>query len=174
MLNYRRNFFLFFRTIWGTLCHTDWDAAYIRAGVWGTLRAFCAGMLGLNAWPFFVRANAGWTPEQISRLLQAKGVASWGWGYHGGEFFCRVRLRQAHWAQYILLEHGVPLTGNLLAEDGRYQGWGTPPQSTAGTYNDDMRRAPRDQSAGRAAQGKTVVSDPVAAINRVVDKLAGF
>jgi hypothetical protein len=36
-------------------------------------------------------------------------------GYFHNELFFRVKARQAHWAQYVMLRAGVPLLHGLLA-----------------------------------------------------------
>lgn len=123
MLNYRYNLFLILRTLVGTFVHTDWQVAYARAGMGGVLRAALQAATGHNAWPFFVRARGEFEPESLRHLLRTRGIASWGWGYSSGEFFFRVRLRQALWAQTVLLEQGVPLTGRLLEETPRASPW---------------------------------------------------
>jgi hypothetical protein len=139
----------------GTLAHTDWERALARGGIGGVMRELCAALTGANAWPFLIDAQSPWTPDELQTLLQRYGIASWGWGYHGGEYYCRVPLRQAHWAQYVLLTHGVPLGGHLLAGSGR-------PHAGPG-----VRTAP---GAPRLRHG----AGPLAQIQRLVDRIAGL
>lgn len=161
MLNYRYNKFIFLRTLLGTLQHVEWQSAYARFGLWGIVRAFFGGLLGLNAWPIYVHADGEWTPERLDDLLRTRGIAGWGWGYHGGEFYFRVKLRQAQWAQHVLLQAGVPLRGKLLAG-----GVGSP-------YGQSPRHGQAVAQPTHPAS-RQPVGGPLDAIDRVVDKLAGL
>jgi hypothetical protein len=180
MLNYRHNVFLILRTVFGTLRHTDWQQAHARAGLWGLLRAFVRALIGANAWPFFVKAGNGWSREQLAILLRSRGVASWGWGYSDGELFFRVRMRQAHWAQYVLLEQGVPLTRRLLAEspDATQTGYWRYPQPGQARKKSGKAHQPAPHTApqptAQPTSQPTAQRSPVDAINHVVDKLAGL
>lgn len=113
----RHNPFLITRTLFGGLAHAEWGEAWRTRGLIGLIAEFVAALSGLNTWPFFIVANYGWSPGQVGHLLAEHGISSWGWGYHGGNYLCRVALRQAHWAQYLLLQHAVPLTGHLLTQE---------------------------------------------------------
>jgi len=170
MFNYRYNLFVLLRTLVGSLAHTEWRRAYARRGVWGLVIAAFEGVTGLNTWPILVRAGETWTPERIGSLLRQYGIRSWGWGYHGGEFYFRVRLRQAEWAQYLLLEEGVPVAGRLLSIPTGDAPW--------------LRRAGRAQGVGKVPSGgewrgqpqsaPIASRNPLDTIDRVVDRLAGL
>lgn len=124
-MNYLRyfpqNLTVLFDMIIGGLIHADWRRAWERDGLWGWMRELVAALVGLNAWPFFVDARGGWQADRVAALLHQYGIATWGWGYADGELFFRVKLRQAHWAQYLLLSHGVPLGGRLLQDVAAHQ-----------------------------------------------------
>lgn len=64
---------------------------------------------------FAVPYGAGWSGKQIGRLLKGYGVPSWGWLVRYDTIFFRVRLKQARWAQYVMLREGVPLEEGWLA-----------------------------------------------------------
>lgn len=71
------------------------------------------GPLSLNAWTFFIpydeAISQGWSAVHIENLLKQHGVKTWGSLVHLGEFFFRVRLEQARWAEYVLVRYGVPV-----------------------------------------------------------------
>lgn len=111
-----RNLTVLLDMVLGGLTHADWDGAWARGGLGGVVREFMAALTGFNAWPFFVDARGAWPSEQVAALLRQHGIATWGWGYANGQYFFRVKHRQAHWAQYLLLQNGVPVGGRLLTE----------------------------------------------------------
>jgi hypothetical protein len=152
MLNQRYNFLVITRTLGGTLLHTPWRRAWRQGGLVGLLRALFEGVAGFNAWPFFVDARGPWRPEQLAFLLSRHGISSWGYGFAGGSFYFRVKLRQAHWAQYVLQARGVPLTGALLDERARVR------QGAEPTPARPVSRLP----------------DPTHAVNALVDRIAGI
>lgn len=67
-----------------------------------------------NSWTFFISfdqaVSAGWNPAGIESLLKKHGVKTWGGQTTNGEYFFSVKLDQAHWAEYILLRYGIPLS----------------------------------------------------------------
>ncbi|MCC6455588.1 MAG: hypothetical protein IT328_11630 [Caldilineaceae bacterium] len=163
------NHFFFLRTLWGALRHADWKEAAARAGILGLIVEFFRAIAGFSAWPFFVPADSEWQPSAIRPILNEHGIPHWGWGKQSGEFFFQVKLRQANWAQYLLQQHGVPLSGQLLDEGGR------------SAYRPAARRSlrPAGGAAHTAANPATqreatpsLLADPVGQINRTVDRLA--
>ncbi len=71
------------------------------------------GPFNPDAWTFFVpydRAiGRGWSAAHIENLLTQHGIKTWGGLVHFGEYFFKVNLEQAAWAEYILANHGIPL-----------------------------------------------------------------
>ena len=71
------------------------------------------GPFNSNAWTFYVpydRAiGKGWSAAYIQDLLAQHGIKTWGELVHFGEYFFKVNLEQAAWAEYILTNHGIPL-----------------------------------------------------------------
>lgn len=114
MLKNRHNNFLLSRTVFLSFWNADWDGAHSRRGALGVAGEFISSLFGTNTWPFFIDSEGDWDKSRISRLLGQNGIKIWGWGYHNGRFFFRVKKRQAHWAQYILLKNRVPVKGRLL------------------------------------------------------------
>lgn len=45
----------------------------------------------------------------IERILGERGVKTYWYGYSGSKLTFRVKVRQAKWAEYVLLRAGVPL-----------------------------------------------------------------
>jgi hypothetical protein len=165
------NHFFFIRTLWGSLRNAEWERAAAEGGILGIIVEFFRALTGFSAWPFFVPAESGWQPATIRPILSAHGIANWGWGQYKGEFFFQVKLRQASWAQYLLQQQGVPLSGQLLDESGR------------SAYRPAARRSLRaspgatasSSSSGPVAKPEAPTSllrDPVGQINRAVDRLA--
>jgi hypothetical protein len=168
------NTFFFFRTFWGSMRHADWDEAS-RRGPLALIVEFFRALLGLNAWPFFVPIDSEWGPSTIRSILADHGIENWGWGKHRGEFFFQVKLRQANWAQYLLLQRGVPLSGQLL-DEGRRSAYRPEPRRTLRPLHG---AAPALHNAAPAAEqqlseptASSLLRDPVGQINRAVDQLA--
>jgi hypothetical protein len=71
------------------------------------------GPFNHDAWTFFVpydRAiGRGWSAARIEDLLAQHGIKMRGGLVHLGEYFFKVNLDQAAWAEYILASHGIPL-----------------------------------------------------------------
>jgi hypothetical protein len=163
----RYNPFLIVRTLFGGFAHAGWAEAWHTRGVWGLLSEFLTAVAGLNTWPFFIVANYGWSPGQVRRLLAQHGIASWGWGYHDGNYLCRVPMRQAHWAQYLLFQHAVPITGRLLMQeaDGGYAAHHSAHETLARSY-------PAAASGSATSPVKTPAWNPLRAIDAVADAIA--
>lgn len=175
MRSIRYNHYFLIRTFWGSLRHADWDGAMRRFGPLGVILEFFRALSGMSAWPFFIPADAGWEPERVRILLDQVRIPNWGWGYFRGEFVCQVPLRQAHWAQYLLLQQGVPLGGRLLAGEARN------PYGGAGRRAGSSHAQP-GSSSGQAAPALDRVTTqpdaprrgPVARIDALVDRLADW
>jgi hypothetical protein len=114
VLHLYSNIFLLTRTLLGGLLYADWGYAYRHKGLLGILIEALRALTGFGTWPFFVDARSDWYKENTGSLLRRQGIPFWGWGYHNGTYFFRVRVRQAELAQAILLENKVPLRGRLL------------------------------------------------------------
>jgi hypothetical protein len=71
------------------------------------------GPFNSDVWTFFVpndRAiGRGWSAARIEDLLAQHGIKTWGGLLHLGEYFFKVDLEQAAWAEYILTSRGVPI-----------------------------------------------------------------
>jgi len=63
---------------------------------------------------------SGGSPRALVPLLQDKGIKTWGLTVFDGFIMITVRLRQAHWAQYLLLREGLPIEHGLLDERGAH------------------------------------------------------
>lgn len=169
------NNFFFIRTLWGALCHADWQEASERAGIFGLIIEFFRALLGFSAWPFFIPVDSEWHPATVRPILDAHGVESWGWGKRGNEFFFQVKFRQASWAQYLLQKHGVPLSGQLLGEAER-SAYRPAPRRTArpvpGATPTQRNITAATAHSAKAEATPSLLSDPIGEINRTVDRLA--
>jgi hypothetical protein len=67
----------------------------------------------LDVWTFYIpydyAIGRGWSEVHIEALLAEYGIKTWGGLIHFGEYFFKVKLNQAAWAEYILTNHGIPL-----------------------------------------------------------------
>lgn len=163
----RTNHLLLFREAWGNLRHADWQGAQQRYGPLGAIVEFWRALVGMSAWPFFIPSDAGWEPEAVRSLFSQYGITNWGWGYHAGEYFCQVPMRQAHWAQYVLQQAGVVLGGRLLTNEGR------------GAYGPARRTTSRPRPAmmpakPQAQEVQTPPRGPLGRIDVLVDRLADW
>jgi hypothetical protein len=76
------------------------------------------GLLNLDAWTFYVpydkAIRRGWSAPYIETLLAHHGIKTWGRLVHFGEYFFKVKLAQAEWAEYVLTQNGIPLQKKSL------------------------------------------------------------
>ena len=169
----RHNHFYLVRNVWGCLRHAEWDDAWNQAGPFGLLREFLRALFTLNSWPFFVPVSSGWQAKTLRVLLRQYGIPAWGWGVYQQEVCFQVRLRQAHWAQYLLQQNGVPLQGQLLDEAGRAAYRPTSQRGTA--HPTPGRYAPAAQAqpvTAPDAPAPHLLRDPVGAIDHTVNRIA--
>ena len=103
------------QTILESLWHADWKCAFHRDGVAGLFMETLCSLVGVNSHQFHVPMNRGWSGHSIQRLLAKYGIPMWGWSFANGEMFFRVKSKQAAWAQYVMLNDGVPLQGHSPA-----------------------------------------------------------
>lgn len=101
-------------TIAGTFLHADWKGARKRSGMLGLTAELAQSVAGTNTMAFFIPTDSDWAIQDIQALLIRYGVKLWGVGYWNGEMYFRVKKRQAHWAQYVMLRAGVPLLHGLM------------------------------------------------------------
>ena len=92
-----------------TFINADWRGAYERHSVLGLVGEFLASLLGLNRRRFYIPRNCGWRGIDIERLLRRHGVKTWGRGFTRDSLYFYVKLRQANWAEYLLLRRGIPV-----------------------------------------------------------------
>lgn len=166
------NHFFFIRTIWGALCQIDWGEAMARGGILAVIAEFFRALTGLSAWPFFVPAERGWQPSAIRSILHTYGIPTWGWGTQGGEYFFQVKLRQANWAQYLLRQHGVPLSGQLLDEGRRSAYRPISHRTLRPTPGATPVPTSTTMPVAKPEATTSLFSDPVGQINSTVDRLA--
>lgn len=99
----------------GNFRYADWQGAVQAHGPAGVITETLRAAAGANTEPFFVSCDSEWKIGDIQALLLRYGIKLWGVGYWNNELFFRVKGRQAHWAQYVLLRAGVPLCHGLLS-----------------------------------------------------------
>lgn len=109
-----RNIFLLPATVLGTFRHADWRGAREESGIAGIATEIAQSAIGANTMAFFIPTNSEWQIQDVEALLARYGVKLWGVGYWNGEMYFRVKKRQAHWAQYVMLREGVPLLHGLM------------------------------------------------------------
>ena len=132
-----------------SLAHADWKGAWRRGGLGGVIGEGLGAITGANSYPFFVPAN-GPSGDQISRLLRAKGIKSWGYAWARGEMFFQVPARQGAWAAYVLQGAGVPLLHRVPAGQ------------------------PGEGLAARAARGKPGKQAKTESVRSLLDRIADW
>jgi hypothetical protein len=65
---------------------------------------------------FLIPYGCGWSGRGIKRLLESHGVQAWGLMVIDRLITVSVRLTQAHYAQYLLLQERIPIEYGLLEE----------------------------------------------------------
>lgn len=108
------NIFVLPANVVGNFRHADWQGAAQANGIAGVVAEALKASAGANTEPFFVPCDSEWKVNDIQVLLLRHGIKLWGVGYWNNELFFRVKGRQAHWAQYVLLRAGVPLLHGML------------------------------------------------------------
>ncbi len=110
----------------GDYRYADWQGAAETGGLLGVAAEAFQATIGTNTAPFFVPCDSTWKINDIQALLLRYGIKLWGVGYWNNELFFRVKGRQAHWAQYVLLRAGVPLLHGLLGGSRAIPGYNQP------------------------------------------------
>lgn len=110
-------------TVIGNFRYADWDEA-AASGPAGIVGELARSAVGINTRPFLVPCSSEWKIEDIQALLYRHGIKLWGVGYWNNELYFRVKGRQAHWAQYVLLRAGIPLRYGLLDGSRAVPGYG--------------------------------------------------
>ncbi len=123
--------------------YADWKGAAKAAGPAGLATEFARSLTGANRWRFWVPRNAGWSGLDIERFLRRYGVAVWDRGFVGDNYYFCVKLRQANWAEYLLLRRGIPILGSLFNPDNRVHGERHAPGDAPPAW-EDRGQAPRD------------------------------
>ncbi len=108
------NIFVLPATVAGNIRYANWQGAAQRHGAAGVAAEAVQTAIGANTEPFFIPCDSDWKINDVQALLLRHGIKLWGVGYWNSELFFRVKGRQAHWAQYVLLRAGVPLLHGLL------------------------------------------------------------
>jgi hypothetical protein len=65
---------------------------------------------------FYVDRNAGWSANEVKRLLKRQGIQVWGLMVTDGAIIFTVRQAQALRAQYLLQQEGIPILQGLITE----------------------------------------------------------
>ncbi len=151
----------------------EWQAAFSKHGGIGALFEVLRAVLGLTTWPFFVDSSQRWSKKEIQEILNTRGIKVGGWGYSNGRFMFRVKKAHARWAEYLMLEQGVPIVGKLLT--GGYQ----PIEDTADVdeqrQRDSLPERPHPQTNRRHVEIQpSFFCDPIESVNRFADSLFGF
>lgn len=105
------------------------------------------GSVGYN-----VPVDAGWSALAIQMLLRDAGVRIWGLSIVAGVITFRLKLKQAHYAQYLLERNGIPYQGGIDA---------TPVTTRAD--NQSVRR--------QTAKQRSLVDQRLAPIHRLIQKI---
>ena len=123
-------------TILGNFGHADWRGAARAGGVVGLSAEAVKAAVGANTEPFFIPCDSEWKINDVQGLLRQYGIKLWGVGYFNNELYFRVKKRQAHWAQYVLLRAGVPLLHGMLDGSRAVPGLSQQPRPSASESHD--------------------------------------
>jgi hypothetical protein len=96
-----------------TFRNADWQDAYKKNGIDGLVEEFIACLTLANAPTIRVSRYSSWRGIDVEMLLKRHGVKIWDRGIIGDDLYFCVKLRQARWAEYLLLRAGVPVTSVL-------------------------------------------------------------
>lgn len=92
-----------------TFINADWKGSYNRYGYAGIAKELLSSLTGRNTWTFAIPRDCGWTGWEIEKMLNRYGVKVFGRGINSRELRFKVKLRQANWAEYLLLRAGIPI-----------------------------------------------------------------
>ena len=106
-----------------TFYHADWRRAYRRAGWLGLVTELGRSVISANAPTIYVRRYTHWRGIDVEWLLARHGITIWDRGLSGDDLYFCVKLRQARWAEYVLLRAGVPVNVERTLIDPRNAGW---------------------------------------------------
>ena len=98
----------------GNFRYADWQGAAARGGIAGIAAEGLQATSGANTEPFFVPCDSEWKIQDIRRSSCATASSCGASATGITSSSSRVKGRQAHWAQYVLLRAGVPLLHGML------------------------------------------------------------
>ena len=67
---------------------------------------------------FMIPQDCGWTGHEIARLLQRRGIKTWGHMIVNGTIMITVRRPQAEFARYLMGQAGLPFGQEPRQESG--------------------------------------------------------
>jgi len=67
---------------------------------------------------FMIPQDCGWTGSEIARLLQRRGIKTWGHMIVNGTIMITVRRPQAEFARYLMGQAGLPFGQEPRQESG--------------------------------------------------------
>ena len=97
--------------------HADWKAVAKGPPILGIALELGQAVSGAGAWTFHIPRDGGWTGADVERLLKHYAIPSWGRRVTGKHFILSVPLRQANWAEYLILRRGMSLDEALFNPD---------------------------------------------------------
>ena len=92
-----------------SLFRARWRDAYNSGGPIGIAKEGFGSALGFNAAVFYVDIYGNWSGRRIKKLLASYDIPMWGWGYAFEQFYFRVPVVDAEFAQKVMLGAGVDL-----------------------------------------------------------------
>lgn len=134
------------------IAHFDRKRAAGGPPVLGVAAELARSASGAGSWTFHVRRDGPFNGGDAERLLGRYAVPIWGRRVTGDHFILSVPVRQANWAEYLLLRRGIVLDGRLFNPDNqRYA----------------LKYAPGDEPPAWADRGR----QPRSVIERLSDML---
>ena len=164
MDNYRYNTFVILRNLIFSVRHADWQNANNKGFV-GVVIELCRALIGLNTWPFFIDSTQDWNRKKIKAILDSRGIVMGGWGYSHGNYMFRVKKVHAQWAEYLMLQQGVPIRGKLLTS-GRL-----PSKENSPDLSEHQQKL---GNTAKRTEPADFFSDPIKRVNRLLDGLSNL
>ena len=102
-----------------SIAHLDKKRAAAGPPVVGFAAEIARSAVGAGSWSFNLRRESGFTGGDAERLLNHYAIPIWGRRVTGDHYILSVPIRQANWAEYLILRRGMVLDGRLFNPDNQ-------------------------------------------------------
>jgi hypothetical protein len=102
-----------------SIAHFDKKRAAAGPPLVGVAAELARSTFGAGSWSFRERRDCGFTGGDAERLLNHYAIPTWGRRVTGDHYILSVPVRQANWAEYLILRRGMVLDGRLFNPDNQ-------------------------------------------------------